>query len=245
VKKPLIGLTMDQSPATDPRPFSVGAHIYFLNSLYVRYLEKSDGLPLVIPTLHDPQRIPSLIDRLDGLLLTGGDDVFAQTYGEETIAGDWRIDPPRTFMEIALIKEARRQGKPVFAICRGCQMLNVAMGGTLYQDIPQQVKNAEQHRSPDKPRWNYHTVTIENGSRLAAILGETTLSVTTSHHQAIKDLAPEVAITARASDGIIEAVEDPTAAFFLGVQWHAEAMQDDRSSLALLNAFLDHCQPSR
>lgn len=236
---------MDQSPETDQRSFSVGAHIYFINSVYVRYLEKASCLPVALPTCHDLDRIPDFIDRLDGLLLTGGDDVYARAYGEETIEGHWRIDQPRTFMEIALIKEARSQRKPVFAICRGCQMLNVAMGGTLFQDIPRQVPGAGQHRSPDKPRWNYHEVTIEAGTRLALVVKEKILTVNTSHHQAVKDLAPGLAITAIAGDGIIEAIEDPAERFFLGVQWHPETMNDDSSSLALIEAFLDQCRSGR
>ena len=242
MNRPLIALTMDQSPATAARPFSPGVQIYYLNSPYVRYVEKADCIPLIVPTINDLSRVSGLMARIDGLLLTGGDDVFAESYGEQVIPGNWQIDSERTFLEKAMILEARRQNKPVYAICRGCQMLNVALGGTLYQDIPMQVPQALQHRSLEKPKWNYHPVTIEQKSLLGSILSVQKLDVTTSHHQCIKELAPGLRVTARAPDGIIEAIEDPQAKFFLGVQWHAEAMDDDSSSVALLTAFIEHCR---
>lgn len=242
MKLPLIAMTMDQSPAADIRPFSKGADLYFLNAAYNRYLEKADCLPLALPTWLDFSRIPGLIAAIDGLLLTGGDDVFAGAYGEEVIPGQWRIDPPRTFFEIELVAEALRQQKPVFGICRGCQMINVALGGTLYQDIPSQVADAIQHRSPDKPRWNYHGVHIEQQTLLSKILDAPSLRVTTSHHQAIKVVGQGLRVSAHSQDGIIEAIEAPGHAFVLGVQWHPETMDDDSSSRLLLQSFLDQCR---
>ncbi len=244
MKKPLIALTMDQSPATDIRPFSKGVHIYYINDVYVRYLEKTDCLPLTLPTLLDLSLIPAIVDRVDGLLLTGGDDVDPYAYGEKLIPGQWRIDPARTTMELALIKEARKQNKPLFAICRGCQMLNVALGGTLYQDIPRQYPNAIQHHSPNKPNWYYHEIRIFENTQLWKILKTSHLQVTSSHHQAIKTLASVLQVSSIAEDGMIEAVEDPELDFFLGVQWHPETMADDSSSMAILQAFLSHCRAS-
>lgn len=245
MNRPLIALTMDQSPATDIRPFSKGVNIYYLNDVYVRHLEKSKCLPLLLPTLKDLSFIPEIIARIDGLLLTGGNDVDPHAYGEEPLGGPWRMDTERTAMEIALIKEAKRQRKPVYGICRGCQMLNVALGGTLYQDIPQQLPNAIQHHSPNKPQWHYHEVSIFTNTLLGNILKTDRLQVTSSHHQAIKDLAPGLRVSATAADGIIEAVEDPQLDFFLGVQWHPEAMENDSSSLAILEAFLSHCRSAK
>ncbi len=238
---PIIAMTMDQSPAADVRPFSTGADLYFINAAYCRYVEKAGCIPLALPTWLEFERIPALMQSIDGLLLSGGDDVFAGAYGESVIPGTWRIDPPRTFFEIELVAEALRQNKPVFGICRGCQMINVALGGTLYQDIPSQVADAIQHRSPDKPRWNYHGIHIEKHSALGAILNTTSLRVTTSHHQSIKALGQGLKISARSQDGIIEAIEAPEQTFVLGVQWHPETMDDDVSSRLLLQAFLDQC----
>lgn len=242
MQPPLIAFTMDQSPAADVRPFARGRDLYFINAAYVRYLESADCLPLALPTLLDHSRIPALIAAIDGLLLTGGDDVYAGAYGEEVIAGQWRIDPPRTFFEIELVREALRQRKPLFGICRGCQMINVALGGSLWQDIASQVAGAQQHRSPQSPVLTYHPAAIAPGSRLHGIIGSETLTVNSSHHQAINKLAAPLQITARAEDGIVEGVELPGEEFVLGVQWHPETMADMSSSSALLEAFLARCR---
>jgi putative glutamine amidotransferase len=242
MKLPLIAMTMDQSPATDIRPFSKGADLYFINAAYVRYVEKAQCLPMVLPTMLQHDRVPGLIYAIDGLLLTGGDDVFAEAYGEKTIPGDWRIDPPRTFFEKELILEALRQNKPVFGICRGHQMLNVALGGSLYQDVPSQFPGAIQHRSLEKPLWHYHDVEIVRSSKLASILHAETLPVTTSHHQAVKEIAPGLMVAARSKDGLVEAIEASDHDFVLGVQWHPETMDDDSSSTLLLDAFLQQCR---
>ncbi len=241
MKPPLIAFTMDQSPAADVRPFARGRELYFINAVYVRYLEGADCLPMALPTLLDHSRIPALIAGIDGLLLTGGDDVYAGAYGEEVIPGQWRIDPPRTFFEIELIREALHQHKPLFGICRGCQMINVALGGSLWQDIASQAPGARQHRSPESPILTYHPAAIAAGSRLHAIVGRESLTVNSSHHQAIRKLAPRLQITARAEDGIIEGIELPGEDFVLGVQWHPETMDEMSSSRALLEAFLANC----
>ncbi|HOT98667.1 MAG TPA: gamma-glutamyl-gamma-aminobutyrate hydrolase family protein [bacterium] len=242
MRTPLIAVTMDQSPATDLRPFARGRDLYFINAAYIRYLEDAECLPLALPTWLKQDLIPELIHSIDGLLLTGGDDVFAGAYGEATIPGTWRIDPPRTYFEIALITEALRQNKPLFGICRGCQMINVALGGTLYQDIASQIPGAQQHRSPDSPVLTYHSVEIESGSRLENILGKSAYTVNSSHHQAIRTLAASLRVTALAEDGVIEGIERPGAAFVLGVQWHPETMQELSGSKALLEAFLSQCR---
>ena len=242
---PLIAFTMDHSPATDLRPFARGRELYFINAVYVRYLEGADCLPLALPTMLEYRQIPALISTIDGLLLTGGDDIYAGAYGEEVIAGEWRIDPPRTFYEKELILEALRQHKPVFGICRGCQMINVALGGSLYQDIVSQVGGAQQHRSPNSPILTYHPVAIEPGCLLENILNTPAITVNSSHHQAIKELAAPLRITARAEDGIIEGIELPGQDFILGVQWHPETMQDMTSSIALREAFIDRCRNVR
>jgi putative glutamine amidotransferase len=242
MKLPLIAVTMDQSPATDVRPFARGRELYFINAAYVRYLERAACLPLTLPTWLAHDKIPALIESVDGLLLTGGDDVYAGAYGEEVIPGEWRIDPHRTFFEKALITEALSRNKPVFGICRGCQMINIALGGSLYQDIATQVEGAQQHRSPESPILTYHPVSIENESRLQNILGNSAYTVNSSHHQAIKTLASPLRISARAEDGIIEGIELPGEQFVLGVQWHPETMQEMAGSMALLEAFLQRCR---
>jgi putative glutamine amidotransferase len=248
MKKPLIGLTMENSPAADQRPFEKALDVYYINNTYIRMMEKVDCVHVLLPTLKDLSMVTSVIDSIDGLLIPGGFDVFPEAYGEKPIDGKWKIDVPRTHYEIALIKEAIKQGKPILGICRGCQVLNVALGGSLFQDLPLQAPSSIQHSSPNKPQWSYHGIRIEKDSLLFSILGEDRLSVNSSHHQAIRNLAPGLRVVAEADDGIIEAIESDANTFMLGVQWHPEAMNDQSSSILLLQAFIESCvrpgQPS-
>jgi putative glutamine amidotransferase len=165
-----------------------------------------------------------------GLLLTGGDDVAPSRYGEATIAATIEVAPERDEFEIALVREARRIALPIFAICRGVQVMNVACGGTLVQDIPSQVENALDHSfkvPPHKPFDYAHDVWVDDNSLLAKLMterlnGSDSCAVNSRHHQAVKTVAPGFRVVATAPDGIIEAIEDPSARFCLGVQWHPE-----------------------
>ncbi|MGC4082979.1 MAG: gamma-glutamyl-gamma-aminobutyrate hydrolase family protein [Vicinamibacterales bacterium] len=165
-----------------------------------------------------------------GLMLTGGDDVAPSRYGETRHPATTEVGPERDDFEIALVKEARRLGLPILAICRGIQVMNVACGGSLVQDIPTQVDNALEHSlkvPPHKPFDYAHDVWIDDNSLLAKLMaerlnGSDSCAVNSRHHQAIKDVAPGFKVVATAPDGIIEAIEDPAAPFCLGVQWHPE-----------------------
>ncbi len=241
MKLPLIGLTMDHSPATDSRTFAKGVDIYYLNDVYVRYIEKAPCLFIALPTTGKESIAEEMIDRLDGLLLTGGNDVFSAAYGEAPLSDQWQADAPRTWFEMALIKKTLQVDKPIFAICRGCQMLNTALGGALYQDVATQIDGTLQHRSPNKPIWNRHNVQVREHSRLHQIIGRTRFEVNSSHHQAIKTIAAPLQATAWAEDGIVEAIEYPEKKFVLGVQWHPEAMENDVAALALLQEFINVC----
>ncbi len=242
MKLPLIGLTTDHSPATDQRTFARGVDIYYHNDVYIRYAEKAECLFVGLPTTGKHSLVAELIDRIDGLMLTGGNDVYSAAYGEEILDPSWSFDAPRTYYEIALIREALRRDKPVYGLCRGAQMLNVALGGSLFQDIPTQVAEPIQHRSLNKPQWTYHPVQVERDSRLYHIVQMDHFSVSTSHHQGIRSLAPGLRASAQAPDGIIEAVEMPERHFVLGVQWHPEVMGDDPTSLRLLHTFVEACR---
>jgi putative glutamine amidotransferase len=165
-----------------------------------------------------------------GLLLTGGDDVAPAHFGEAPHASVVAAEPGRDEFEIALIKAAREQQLPIFAICRGVQVLNVACGGTLVQDIPSQVPGAVTHDLPCPPHESYslaHEVWFERDSLVSRLMGERladadSCEVNSRHHQAVKHVAPGFKVTGTAPDGIIEAIEDPSARFCLGVQWHPE-----------------------
>src|SRR5262245_48494447 len=177
-----------------------------------------------------PMKPAEAIAQIDGLLLTGGGDVAPARYGEAPHPAVVDVDPVRDEFEIGLIAEARKRKLPIFAICRGLQVLNVAGGGTLVQDIPSQVKGALEHKLPVPPHQSYalaHEVWLDKDTLLARLMRERlsdadSCDVNSRHHQAIKKVATGFEVSATAPDGVIEAVEEPAARFCLAVQWHPE-----------------------
>ncbi len=187
-----------------------------------------------------------------GLLLTGGDDIAPTRYGEERHSTVKEVAPERDDFEIALVREARTRQLPIFAICRGLQVLNVASGGSLIQDIPSQVTGALDHRQKVPPHQSYdlaHEVWIEKDSLLARLLRERIVDdgcqVNSRHHQAVKQTAPGFRVVATAPDGVVEAIEDPAAAFCLGVQWHPENFYRTGEFRALFEGFVEAARALR
>jgi len=174
--------------------------------------------------------IATALDGVEGLLLTGGEDVDPARYGEAAHATVSDVERERDEFEIGLVKEARRQGLPIFAICSGIQLLNVACGGSLVQDIASQVPGALEHRLAVPPHQSFdraHEIWIDKDTLLARLMtdrlgGADTCDVNSRHHQALKQVAPGFRVSATAPDGVIEAIEDPAVPFCLGVQWHPE-----------------------
>ncbi|MHB1418723.1 MAG: gamma-glutamyl-gamma-aminobutyrate hydrolase family protein [Bacillota bacterium] len=210
--KPLIGITCNRDDGHD--------RILIAES-YLRAVEAAGGLALLLPPREDDAG--QYCRLVDGLLLSGGVDLDPFLFGEEPQPGMGRICPPRDAAEIALVREALALDKPLLAICRGIQVMNVAAGGSLYQDLQAQMQNSYKH-SQGAPRWYpTHRVEVLPGSKLAVALGHGT-RVNSFHHQAIKDVAPGFLISARADDGVIEAIESEQHRFVIGVQWHPEDM---------------------
>ena len=174
--------------------------------------------------------VTEALNGMDGLLLTGGDDIAPTRYGEEKHPAVKVVAPERDEFEIALVREARKRDLPILAICRGVQVLNVAAGGSLVQDIPTQVTGALEHKQtvpPHQPFDLAHEVWLEKDSLLTKLMRERlsdadSVEVNSRHHQAVKTLAHGFEVSATAPDGVIEAIEDPAARFCLGVQWHPE-----------------------
>jgi putative glutamine amidotransferase len=193
-----------------------------LHTSYVRAVEQAGGLPLIVAP-GQPEDANELLERVRGLILTGGSDVDPALFGEARHPATKRVIPERDAFEIALCHEALRRDLPVLAICRGQQVLNVALGGTLFQDIASQVPGAIEHRS-EGARWETsHEVELLPGTRLRAILGKETLAVNSFHHQAVKQVATGLVVAARSPvDGVIEGLESRRPQFLLGVQWHPE-----------------------
>ena len=231
--KPLIGLT----PIVD-----AGRDSLWMLPGYMQGLEAVGGIGMMLPLTDDAAMLKDSVDRVDGLLLTGGNDVAPVLYGEtkETFCGE--NDPRRDRMEARLIELALQADKPVFGICRGLQILNVVLGGTLYQDLKTQTGTEITH-SMDKPYdRTVHEVNILPDTPLAALYGPGSLAGNSRHHQGIKGLAPALHAQAVASDGLVEAVYLPEYRFVQAVQWHPEHRWQAAESQSLLRSFVDACR---
>ncbi|MBI5880381.1 MAG: gamma-glutamyl-gamma-aminobutyrate hydrolase family protein [Chloroflexi bacterium] len=241
MSRPLIGIPM-YSNINDPQRRRLN---YSGTSTYSRALDLNGGLPVFIPLELDEQSLREIYTKLDGLLLSGGVDVHPQHYGEEVESFCGEIDPLRDATELTVTRWALADKKPVLAICRGVQMLNVASGGSLHQDIESQHPDPIAHRSVSHLETEApHTIAIAPGSRLAHAVGTTTWVTNSYHHQALKHVPDYMHITARASDQIVEAVEgDDPSVYVLGVQFHPEMMvDDDARAHGIFRDFIGACQ---
>jgi putative glutamine amidotransferase len=209
---------------TAPRRLVDGRERVTLNTAYVRALESAGLVPLAVPTMLAPERAGAALTAVRGLVLTGGEDVAPDRYGATPHPHLGEVDPGRDAAELALIAAARARRVPILAICRGIQIVNVALGGTLYQDLDSERPGPVPH-SDETAR---HAVRVEAGSLLERTLGTRSASVNSRHHQAIRDLAPGLKAVAWADDGVIEAAEpaDTTAPWMVAVQWHPEDMTE-------------------
>lgn len=194
-----------------------------VRSTYIDAVLKAGGKPFIIPAITDGAMLRDMVKDLDGLVMTGGEDVDPLYYKEERSAEVTVVDSIRDTYDLMLIKLATDRNVPVLAICRGEQIVNVAFGGSLYQDIPSQIKESKLNHSQTESRTiGTHNVSIEKDSKLGEILGTTSLLTNTFHHQAVKDVAPGFRVVARANDGVVEAIEAYPNRSILGIQWHPE-----------------------
>lgn len=208
---------------------------------YVECVEAAGGLPILLPNREDTAVAATCLDLVDGLLLSGGDDVHPRLFGEAPHRAIDLVDERRDRFEIALVHAARQRNLPVLGVCRGIQLMNVALGGDMYQDIPSQFENSLGHAQKTLGEGAWHEIDLRPGSCLAAIAGGTRAAVNSHHHQACRRLAEGLLASATAvGDGIIEGLEDPTMTFFVGVQWHPEVLEGgaDPFSRRLFGAFV-------
>jgi len=193
------------------------------NSSYIRSVLRAGGVPVVLPINDNPEALKKMIAIIDALIMTGGEDVDPSKYFEEPLPFLERINPERDVFDIALVKLAVESGIPVLGICRGHQVMNVAFGGTLYQDIPAQIKTGVLKHRQQAPFWyGTHLVQLEKNSVLAKILGKTTVITNSFHHQAVKEAAPGFVVTGRTNDGVVEAMEMKDNPKVFSVQFHPE-----------------------
>jgi putative glutamine amidotransferase len=231
---PLIGITTGRDRD------AAGETWIQVTQAYVQAILRAGGSPILLPVGLDGERLAQVSALLDGVLLTGGDDIDPALFNGELHPRVAGVDAGRDDLEIWLARWAVAESVPFLGICRGCQVVNVALGGSLFTDIPDQVPAAERHHHlKGEPRSRLaHAVQVEPGTRLSAILGQADLPANSSHHQSAKDVPSGLRISARAADGIIEALELPDHPFGLTVQWHPEWLPDAPAHQAIFTAFI-------
>ncbi|WKZ38011.1 MAG: gamma-glutamyl-gamma-aminobutyrate hydrolase family protein [Anaerolineales bacterium] len=232
--KPLIGITTYNGKSPNNNPITAVQHTY------IRAVTEAGGLPVLIPCILSEQDYHDLYSRLQGIMFTGGGDISPEYFngsGHVRISG---VDEIRDAAEFSLLRKAVRDGKPLLGICRGVQVLNVALGGTLYTHIAEQVKGALDHDYPgDLFTAIVHPVSVDEFTRAAEIFGETLLHVNSLHHQGLKDIAPPLKVAGHAPDGIVEIVEIPDHPYAVGVQWHPEWLTGQSVMRRLFKSFVD------
>jgi putative glutamine amidotransferase len=232
---PIIGLT------TSNGENKYGHPIVALMRQYIIAIREAGGVPVLIPSGIDIELIKSLIERVDGILFTGGGDIAIDRFDGEPHLRVEGVDADRDTVEIALVQALAESGKPFFGICRGFQIINVAMGGTLYTHIEDQLPDAIKHDydSGSQRQFLAHKIRLQKSSSLEDILIESEIAVNSLHHQGAKDLAPTLKQTAFAPDGLVEGLELMGHPFALAVQWHPEWLLDQPVSRRLFRAFVE------
>ena len=213
-KAPLVGISCSE----------YDGQYDLLRVTYTGAIAKAGGIPVILPTVKTAEQAEQLLGRLDGIIFSGGEDVSPAWYGEEPVNETVEVDTLRDVSDSLLVRAAISSGKPILAICRGSQLLNVLLGGSLYQDIPSQLPDNIGHGGAT------HKIGLDKDGFLARIFGPDSLTVNSFHHQAVKDQAPGIRIAARAADGIVEAWETPQ---ITAVQFHPEAMLAEGDTLWL------------
>jgi putative glutamine amidotransferase len=234
MSKPLIGITTRNSRDADGHPTTSLQHTY------TNVIVQAGGLPILIPSMLPEEDFQALYANVAGILFTGGGDISLKYFSGADHPRIGEVDESRDQTELYLMRSAVRDGKPILGICRGAQMMNVALGGTLYTHIYDELPGALDHAYPgDLRRALVHRVDVDSSSRSAKIFGETVLQVNSLHHQGLKDLAPGLQVAGRAPDGLAELVELDGHPFAISVQWHPEWLTDQAPTRRLFKAFVD------
>lgn len=236
--RPIIGIT----PSLETNESKI-----YTPTSYPKAIIAAGGTPFFFNFTRDDEMIEQYAAMVDGVVFSGGDDVNPASYGEEQLWGCGDVCPLRDDFEIKLLKVLveKYPEKPVLGICRGAQVLNVAMGGTLYQDLRSQAEGCIRHQQQQSSHYASHKASVTEGSRLHAIYGSTDVMVNSFHHQAVKDVGEGLVVTARASDGVVEGLEKPDHPYFIAVQWHPERQVEGPhhpEHKPLFKSFVDACR---
>ncbi|MEK7279707.1 MAG: gamma-glutamyl-gamma-aminobutyrate hydrolase family protein [Nitrospirota bacterium] len=236
--KPTIGITPDFTPGDDKTESS-----FSLRSRYISVIEECGGVPLILPLTNSSELISLMLEKIDGVMLTGsGPDIDPALYEEEKRFDFKVMCRERTAFELSIARMAMEREKPIFGICGGMQMINVAAGGSLYQDITLDLPGSLSHQWEAASALPTHSIAIRTGSLLFKIAQKKEVIVNSSHHQCLKNVASGFMVNATSPDGVIEGIESIRKGFSLGVQWHPEYLfRDDPINRRIIDAFLRRC----
>ncbi len=236
--RPVIGLThsIQQDEKRLMMPMS-----------YSNVIREAGGVPVLLPINREDEVIEAYAALVDGVLFSGGDDIDPTFYGEEQLWACGDVCPLRDEFELKLCRVLLEKypEKPILGVCRGEQVLNVALGGTLYQDVKSQLPGCIAHQQHQIAPYTSHCVTIEADSKLHAIYGDTQIMTNSFHHQSVKEIAPALVVTAKTADGVIEGFEKPDHPYYVGVQWHPERLverEENANHKQLFKSFVDACR---
>lgn len=245
--KPVIGITCNYDIKDEVGLVShmgiAGQKWHFIADNYIECVERAGGIPLLIPICASIETVKQMVSMMDGILISGGHDVNPQEYGQNAKGYCGTIIPARDRQDVELTKYVLNEtDKPILGICRGIQIINVATGGTLYQDL--EIEGGFQHHFTDMYPLNAitHEVTIKPGTRLHSIYGKEEMGVNSFHHQAVKDLGEGFTSTAVSVDGVTEAIEMEGSRFVAATQWHPEMMYDSEEQFQIFQAFVNACK---
>jgi putative glutamine amidotransferase len=231
MSRPIIGITTDYNDKQT---------CYESPYAYATAVEKAGGLPLLLPYRSDVSLVQQYVELIDGMLFSGGHDLDPSSWGETYHPKVTPIDPAREAFERALMSEVEKRRTPTLGICLGSQLMNVHRGGSMIQFLPEHERDAAiEHRKGESAGWNRHAVSIDPQSTAATVLGKRQITVNTSHKQAMKQIGRGLHVIAKAPDGIVEAIEDPSLPLWLGVQWHPERLIDQPEHLALFKLLVE------
>jgi putative glutamine amidotransferase len=231
-KRPVIGITMELSAKNEQA-------LNYLNLAYAEAVEEAGGNAIFLPTLFSSKKLQEILSFTDGLVLTGGADIHPSYYGEEVSAPINLSPNQRTDFDLNLFRAALKAGKAILAICHGMQIMNVACGGSLYQDIDTQLPGPITHRAEEGQNPARHRVQVEPGTRLASVLQDLLeIEIISTHHQAVKTLGNGLKVSAKSPDNIIEGIEMPDFSKVIGIQWHPEKDLTSEASRRLFKGFI-------